>query len=117
MNGPAKYGALIYSNDINELAQFYIDLFSMRVTRKTNSLVSLVIDDFNIVIHTPPSIMPESDVNSVKLFITVDNLENAKEKAIKLGGQAFDGVWSNPLFSVGNIADIDGNHIQIREFN
>ena len=117
MNGPAKYGALIYSSDINALAQFYIELFSMQVIRETESLISLVIDDFNIIIHTPPSVMPETEFNSVKLFLTVDNLENTKAKAIKFGGQAFDGVWSNPLFSVCNIADTDGNHIQIREFN
>lgn len=116
MSSPAKYGALIYSNDIKALAKFYTELFSMQVTRETAELVSLVKDGFNVIIHIPPVTMPPVDFNTVKLFLTVDDLETAKSKAIELGGQAFAGLWSNPIFSVGNIADPDGNHIQLREF-
>lgn len=116
MNGPAKHGAIIYSSDIKTLSQFYIELFSMMVIRETSEFVSLVKDGFNIIIHTPPTIMPQQSVNTVKLFLTVDNLEVAKDKAVELGGKAFDGVWANPIFSVCNIADSDGNHIQLREF-
>lgn len=116
MNGPAKHGTLVYSNDIKALAKFYVELFSMKVTRETIDLISLVKDGFNIIVHTPPCTMPEPDFNSVKLFLTVDNLEDTKEKAVELGGQSFEGVWSNPLFAVCNIADSDGNHIQLREF-
>lgn len=116
MNGPAKYGALVYSNNIKALAKFYTELFSMKVSRETSELISLVKDGFNIVIHIPPVTMPQSDFNTVKLFMTVDDLETAKLKAEELGGQSFDGVWSNPLFAVCNIADSDGNHIQLRKF-
>lgn len=116
MTRPAKHGALVYSNDIRALAYFYTQLFSMEVARETADFISLVKDSFNIIIHTPPVTMPQPDFNSVKLFITVDNLEAAKLKAKELGGQSFDGVWSNPLFTVCNIADSDGNHIQLREF-
>ncbi len=116
MNGPAKHGALIYSNDIKALSKFYIELFSMKVVRETTDLLSLVKDGFNIIIHNPPTVMPESDFNAVKLFLTVDNLEDAKVKAEELGGQSFEGAWSNPMFTVCNIADSDGNHIQLREF-
>lgn len=116
MNGPAKHGALVYSNDTKGLANFYIELFSMKATRETMDLVSLVKDGFNIIIHTPPTVMPEPDFNTVKLFLTVESLEDAKAKAEELGGQSFAGEWSNPLFTVCNIADPDGNHIQLREF-
>lgn len=116
MNGPAKHGALIYSNDIKALAEFYTELFSMKVARETSELISLVKDGFNIIIHTPPVTMPPPDFNRVKLFLTVDNLETARLKAEQLGGQSFDGVWSNLLFTLCNIADPDGNHIQLREF-
>ncbi len=116
MDGPAKHGALVYSNEIKSLANFYIELFSMKVTRETKDLVSLVKDGFNIIIHTPPMVMPELDFNTVKLFLTVESLEDTKAKAEELGGQSFDGMWSNPLFTVCNIADSDGNHIQLREF-
>jgi predicted enzyme related to lactoylglutathione lyase len=114
MTEPAKNGALVYSNDIKALAQFYTELFSMKVTRETSDFLSLVKDGFNIVIHTPPIAMPQADFNTVKLFMAVDNIDAAKLKAVNLGGQSFEG--SNPLFTVSNIADSDGNHIQIREF-
>ena len=117
MNGPAKNGALIYSNNIHSLAKFYTELFLMNVTRETSELVSLVKDGFNIVIHVPLTTMPTPDFNSIKLFMAVDDLNAAKLKAEQLGGQSFAGVWSNPIFKVCNIADSDGNHIQIREFS
>jgi predicted enzyme related to lactoylglutathione lyase len=116
MNGPAKHGALVYSNDIKALSKFYVELFSMKVVRETIDLVSLVKDGFNIVIHNPPTTLPKSDFNTVKLFLTVDCLEDTKIKAEELGGQSFEGTWCNPMFSVCNIADFDGNHIQLREF-
>lgn len=116
MTGPAKNGVLVYSNNINNLAKFYTALFSMQLTRETPELISLVKDGFNIIIHTPPIELPQADFNTVKLFMTVDNLEAAKLKAQELGGQAFAGEWSNPLFRVCNIADSDGNPVQLREF-
>jgi predicted enzyme related to lactoylglutathione lyase len=117
MNGPAKNGALIYSHDIKALSQFYIDFFTMHQVRETSDFISLVKDGFNIIIHNPPSpSMPESGFNTVKLFLTVESLEQAKIRVKELGGQALEGLWSNSIFSVCNITDIDGNHIQIREF-
>ncbi|WP_141397716.1 VOC family protein [Arsukibacterium tuosuense] len=106
----------MYSNNIKALAHFYTELFSMTVTRETSELISLVKDGFNIIIHIPPVTIPQSDFNTIKLFMAVDDLETAKLKAVELGGRFFDGVWSNPLFTVCNIADSDGNHIQLREF-
>jgi predicted enzyme related to lactoylglutathione lyase len=116
MTGPAKNGVLVYSNDIKALAEFYTTLFSMSIARQTPEFVSLVKDGFNIIIHTPPTAMPKPEFNTVKLFIAVDDLAAAKMKAEELGGSSFDGLWSNALFTVCNIADPDGNHIQLREF-
>lgn len=116
MTGPAKYGLLVYSNNIKALSAFYAALFSMAPVRETPELISLVKDGFNIIIHKPPVPMPQPEFNSVKLFMTVENLAAAQATAIELGGQAFAGEWSNPLFSVCNIADPDGNHIQLRQF-
>lgn len=116
MNGPAKHGVIIYSSDIKALARFYTELFSMKVIRETSEFISLVKEGLNVIIHTPPTIIQQQSVNTVKLFLTVDSLDVTKKKAVGLGGKAFDGVWSNPLFSVCNIADSDGNHIQLREF-
>jgi predicted enzyme related to lactoylglutathione lyase len=116
MTGPAKHGAIVYSADIKALAGFYSALFSMQIARETLELISLVKDGFNIVIHTPPFDMPKPHFSAVKLFITVDNLAAAKLKAQQLGGTVFEGEWSNPIFTVCNIADSDGNVIQLREF-
>lgn len=116
MAGPAKNGVLIYSNDINNLAEFYQQLFGMSVLRKTDDLVSLVTDGFNLVIHVPPFELSSAVFSPVKMFLTVENMATARAAALRLGGQAFDGEWSNPLFSVCNIADCDGNHIQLRQF-
>ncbi len=54
MSGPAKYGALVYSNDIKALAKFYTELFAMQIVRETTELISLLKDGFNIVSFLMP---------------------------------------------------------------
>ena len=117
MSVPAQNGVLIYSGDLSNLSEFYEKLFGMRVVRKTNDFISLDKDGFNLIIHVPPFDMPTNAFSPMKLFLTVDDMAVSREEAIKLGGQAFEGEWSNPIFKVSNIADRDGNHIQLREFN
>lgn len=116
VSGPAKNGALIYSNNIQDLSKFYKSLFSMQVSKETSDFVSLYKDGFNIIIHTPPDKIPGAEFSPIKLFLTVQSLDKTRELALELGGQVFEGQWSNPMFTVSNIADSDGNHIQIREF-
>ncbi|MET1254999.1 VOC family protein [Aliikangiella maris] len=116
MSGPAKNGVLIYSTHIDELSKFYEQLFDMKVIRKTSEMISLNKDGFNLIIHTPPFEMLEISFSPIKLFLTVADMKVTREKAVELGGKIFEGEWSNPIFKVSNIADCDGNHIQIREF-
>jgi predicted enzyme related to lactoylglutathione lyase len=116
MSGPAQNGALVYSSDLNKLSEFYEKLFGMRVIRTTKDFISLDKNGFNLILHIPPFELPKDKYNPVKLFLAVENMEDARDKAIALGGKAFEGEWSNPIFKVSNIADCDGNHIQIREF-
>jgi len=116
MSKPAENGVVIYSNNIQELSNFYKSLFSMQVSRETSDFVSLNKDGFNIIIHIPPAKIPEGGFSPIKVFLTVQSLDKTRKKAIEIGGQAFEGEWSNPIFTVSNIADSDGNHIQIREF-
>ena len=116
MNGPAKYGAIVYSKDIKKLSEFYLNFFDMVLLRETAEFISIDYDGFNIIIHIPPIELLDHNFNSVKLFLTVDCLEEAKRRVISFGGEAFEGQWSNPMFKVCNIADPEGNHIQIREF-
>lgn len=117
MSGPAQNGVLIYSGDLGNLSEFYEKLFGMRVVRKTNDFISLETNNFNLIIHAPPFGMPTKAFSSIKLFLTVDDMTMSREEAVKLGGQVFEGEWSNPIFKVSNIADRDGNHIQLRQFN
>lgn len=89
----------------------------MRVARKTNDFIGLEVNGFNLIIHVAPFDMPNTTFSPIKLFLTVDDMAKAREEAVKLGGQALEGEWSNPIFRVSNIADRDGNHIQLRQFN
>ena len=116
MPGPAQNGVLVYSNNPSHLAEFYEKLFDMKVVRKTQDFISLDKDGFNLIIHVPPFELPKETFNPVKLFLTVDNMENTRNEVSELGGKVFDGEWKNPIFKVSNIADCDGNHIQLREF-
>lgn len=116
MSRLAQNGALVYANDLSHLAEFYEKLFNMKVVRKTQDFISLDKDGFNLIIHVPPFELPKETFNPVKLFFTVDNMENARNEVRELGGKVFDGEWKNPIFKVSNIADRDGNHIQLREF-
>ncbi|NDW16272.1 hypothetical protein GTQ48_12155 [Alteromonas genovensis] len=116
MAGPAHHGAIVYSNNLTRLSEFYVQLFSMKVIRETADFISLDKDGFNLIVHIPPFSIPRSSVSPIKLFFAVASIENAKERAIKLGGKALDGEWANPIFTVANIVDNEGNHIQIREF-
>ncbi len=117
MSGPAQNGVLIYSNDLSNLSEFYERLFNMQVVRKTDDFISLEKDGFNLIIHVPPFDMPNKAFSPIKVFLTVDNMAISREEAVKLGGQAFEGEWANPVFKVSNIADHDGNPIQLRQFN
>jgi predicted enzyme related to lactoylglutathione lyase len=116
MAGPSENGVLIYSNDTQKLAAFYEKLFSMQVSKETKDFISLDKSGFNIIIHVPPAEIPSENFSPIKLFLTVQSLSQTRKEALELGGQVFKGEWSNPIFTVANIADSDGNHIQVREF-
>ena len=113
---PAQNGVLVYSSNLRHLAEFYEQLFSMRVARETRDFISLDKDGFNLIIHVPPFDIPKDSFSPIKLFLSVQNMEAARKEAVSLGGKAFDGEWENPIFKVANIADAEGNHVQIREF-
>lgn len=116
MSGPAQFGAIVYAKNLRKLAGFYIDYFDMNLVRETGDFLSLEKNGINIIIHTPPIELSDSGFNRVKLFLTVDSLEKARNEVTRLGGTALEGEWANPLFRVCNIADPEGNHIQLREF-
>ncbi|QPG04561.1 hypothetical protein IT774_09950 [Salinimonas marina] len=116
MPTPAQNGVLIYSGNFCSLAGFYQQLFDLSIIRQTKEFISLEKDGFNLIIHIPPFSSPKESFCSIKLFLTVQDIEATKQQALELGGKIFDGEWANLVFKVANIADCDGNHIQIREF-
>ncbi len=88
MKGSAKYGVIVYSSDVKKLSEFYIEFFEMVLLRETDEFISIDKDGFNIIIHTPPIEIQERNFNAVKLFLTVDSLEEAKHQVKKFGGEA-----------------------------
>jgi catechol 2,3-dioxygenase-like lactoylglutathione lyase family enzyme len=116
MNGPARYGAIVYARDIQRLSSFYVDFFGMNLVRETPDFTALAIDGFNLIVHRPPIELREVNFNTVKLFLTVSSLEKARATVADYGGSAIEGEWGNPIFKVCNLTDPEGNHIQIREF-
>lgn len=116
MSRPAKVGVVVYARDIRELSQFYLKMFGLSVIHETEELISLAGEGYNIVIHTPPFELPARQLNTVKLLIAVDSLDDSRRQATELGGSALDGEWSNPVFKLCNISDPQGNVIQLREF-
>ncbi|WP_444936057.1 VOC family protein [Microbulbifer sp. JMSA004] len=116
MSEMVKFGAIIYAKDMQALSEFYLKMFDLSVLHKTDKLVSIGGGGFNVVVHAPPEEIPERKFNAVKLYIAVESLNTAKSKAEGLGGKALKGEWSNSIFKVCNIADPEGNHIQLREF-
>ncbi len=116
MKGPAKFGAIVYAKEIQELSVFYRELFDLTLLTETAELVSLGGDGFNVVVHTSPIELSELSCNTVKIFVAVDSLDDVRRCAIELGGHALDGEWQNPMFKVCNIEYTGQNHIQLREF-
>ncbi|TKB44381.1 VOC family protein [Thalassotalea mangrovi] len=116
MNKLPRNGVIIYAREINSLSRFYAEMFDMNVLRETAEFISIGSQEFNIVVHIPPTEMPDYTFNRVKMFITVDNLDKARDRVVELGGSTLEGEWSNPVFSVCNVVDPEGNHIQLREF-
>ena len=116
MGEPLRSGVIVYSKNIKMLSQFYIKMFDMTQLHETDDFISIGNLEFNMVLLFPPLDKPKKCFNRVKIFLTVESHNKAKDRVKKLGGKALEGVWSNSLFKVCNISDPEGNHIQIREF-
>ncbi|MEO1082501.1 MAG: VOC family protein [Pseudomonadota bacterium] len=116
MSGPARHGAIVYARDVRELAAFYQRFFGMTQTRETPEFIALDLEGLSVIVHEAPVEFPRKTINTVKLFLTVPSLKQAREQVVEEGGAALEGEWSNAFFRLCNIADPEGNHIQIREF-
>jgi predicted enzyme related to lactoylglutathione lyase len=117
MSGPAQHGVIIYANNPDTLAQFYQQFLSMDIVRSSNDFIVLAKPGLNIIIHVPPFDMPPERFNSVKLFTSVDHLQQAQQRLLELWGKTMPGEWSNPLFTVCNVCDPEGNMLQLRQFH
>lgn len=112
---PIQSGVVIYANDLKRVANFYAVFLGLNCLKETSELISLGNETLAVVIHTPPVPIPQPNFNTVKPFFTVENFEQARASVIELGGEALPGEWSNPIFKICNIADPEGNVIQLRE--
>lgn len=122
MKGPAKSGAFIYAEDIKKLSDFYSTFLGMTLVRETKDLIVLSTEGLQLIVHVFPDDLsicnaPEFEKrNTIKLFFSVDSISNSRDKAKELGGLVYEKVWKNPIFSVCNAKDPEGNSFQIREF-
>jgi predicted enzyme related to lactoylglutathione lyase len=117
MAGPAQNGVLIYSAQVAKLAEFYQQVFALQLQRSTEDFISLSKDGFHLIIHRPPFDLPVPALSSLKLFLTVTDMQASRRQVQQAGGQLFDGEWQNSLFKVSNVTDPEGNQIQLREFS
>ena len=85
MSGPAQHGVIIYANNPDTLARFYQQFLTMDIVRSSNDFIALAKPGLNIIIHVPPFDMPPERFNSVKLFTSVDHLQQAQQRLLELG--------------------------------
>lgn len=123
MAGPAKSGAFLYAHDVSVLVEFYARLLGANVVRQTSDFTILACEGLQLIVHelpegidVPPSLESPRE-SSVKLFFSVANLDDANRQLVELGGETAQGMWNNPIFSVCNAVDPEGNIFQLREFN
>ncbi|WP_018981568.1 VOC family protein [Salinimonas chungwhensis] len=116
MSKPARQGVIIYSNNTEDLAAFYESVFAMDIIKTSKQWVTLECEGLHIVVHVPPQQFPPERMNTIKLFISVDSHHDAHQSVTEAGGKSLPGEWANPLFSVSNIADPEGNIVQLRVF-
>jgi len=79
--------------------------FGMNKLRETPEFIALETEGFNLTVHVSLIEILETNFNTVKLFLTVANLDRARETIAAYGGSAMEGEWSNPMFTVCNIKD------------
>ncbi len=119
---PAKSGAFVYAHNVSVLVDFYSMLLSANVVRQTPDLTILACEGLQLIVHELPEgikVPPNSESpreSSIKLFFSVANLDVANQRLVELGGKTMQEVWSNPVFSVCNAVDPEGNIFQLREF-
>ena len=122
MAGPAKSGAFLYAHDVSVLVAFYSMLLGVKVVRQTPDFTILACEGLRLIVHelpdgidVPPSLEALRE-SAIKLFFSVESLAVANQRLIELWGKTMPEVWSNPLFSVCNAIDPEGNIFQLREF-
>ncbi|GAB2190108.1 VOC family protein [Sessilibacter sp. MAH2] len=125
MSGPARAGLIIYALNRKLLVDFYCTVFTMHVLHQSDDLHVLSSNDIQIIIHDVPEYLQPNDkvnlsvepkVSTLKFFLSTNNMIEAEQKIIEMGGGVLSETWQTPLFTVKNAFDSEGNVFHLREF-
>ena len=124
MPGPARAGAVLFAKDVADLVRFYESVLGMTCVHQDADHAVIENPDLQLVVHglpdhiaqqialsTPPT--PRAQV-PVKLFASVADLDAALEQVHAGGGVAVGAAWQGPGFRAVDVADAEGNVVQLR---
>jgi predicted enzyme related to lactoylglutathione lyase len=127
MHSRPKPSALVFAKDVLKLATFYKHVLAMAEVEKGKDHVVLEADGLQLVIHgipkriaasiqitNPPQVREDTPI---KICFPVDTIEQARSKAMELGGQvgSNDKEWEARGFRACDGHDPEGNVFQLRE--
>ena len=120
-------GAVVFAKDINRVARFYEEVFSIPVVHAERDHVVLESPLFQLVIHAIPKKIAESieitapptrrTATPIKLFFFVPSIAEARTRAVALGGELDPkkSEWEARGFRACDGHDPEGNVVQVRE--
>ncbi len=122
-----KPGAVLFVNNVTDMAEFYRQLASMTVVQADSDHVVLEIEGLQLTIHAlrsepnsnliDPQDLQIREDSYWKLCFPVGSILEAREKALRLGGliKPPESEWEARGFRACDGHDPEGNVIQIRE--
>ena len=125
MPNPALAGVLIYAKDLERLSRFYEAVLGAAVVAADADHRVLQSPQAQLILHAIPAPYADQIVITVpptpreeqafKPFFTVPSLEQAEQAAVDAGGLVHGPLWPGPGLRVRNIADPEGNIVQLRQ--
>lgn len=120
-------GAIVFAKDIQKLADFYANVFTLQIKHTGQEKLVLESEHFLLVIHRIPEHiaaklhiprppLPRENM-AIKLFLPVRSIGDARLLANALGGciQGESHEWSAANFTACDGYDPEGNIFQVRE--
>lgn len=124
MSHSARYGAVIFSGNIERLATFYGAVTGLAPQVGNATVAMLASETHELVIHALPNEPADGDSTVrhdayVKLFFPVESLAEARDRVSLHGGslRPASEEWAARGFRACEGVDPDGNLFQLRELS